>query len=148
MPYLTARLTDFGPVINVLIGVTAPRRKLLEKHGLPVPSRVPVQALIDTGASISVVAPNIPQQLGLHATGKTSLLTASTGHKPHPCDEYDVSVTLQHPDTEIELLFAYVAVAATIFHPNEPYQVIIGRDLLAECLLVYDGQNGTFAFAF
>jgi hypothetical protein len=147
MPYITARLTEFGPVVNVLIGVTEPRRKLLEKHGMQVPTRVVAQALVDTGASISLVAPDVPQQLGLHPTGKTSLLTASTGHQPHHCDEYDVGVTLQHPDAGIELMFGYVAVAAIVFHPIEPYRFIIGRNLLADCLLVYDGRGGTFSFA-
>src|SRR5437879_2198005 len=110
MPYITADVTEHGPVIAVLIGVTEPRRQLLQKLNMPVPRRVEALALLDTGSSICLVDPKISVQLGLHPTGKTSIVTASTGLQPHDCDEYDVSLTLTHPDAGIELLFEYVPV--------------------------------------
>ena len=149
MPYLTAKLTEFGPLVNVLIGVTEARRQLLVKHNLAVPERVSALALIDTGASISLIFSRyFPQTGAAPHRRKLTTLTASSGQKPHSCNEYDVSITLRHPEAGIELLFPYVAVAEMVFHSLEPYRVVIGRDLLADCLLVYDGQNGTFTFAF
>jgi hypothetical protein len=115
---------------------------------MPVPQRVPARALLDTGASISLIDPKIPQLLGLSPTGTASILTASTGHTPFTCNEYDVSITLPHGEDGIELLFEYVPVAESTFHPAEGCDVIIGRNILADCLLVYDGKARTFCFSF
>jgi hypothetical protein len=148
MPYLTGQLGQYGPLVEVFVGVTLARKALLEKHGLAVAAGVRARALIDPGASISIVDAKIPKELGLHPTGKISILTPSTGLQPHECAEYDVSVTLLHPAEGTETVFGHVPVAESTFHPTEPYQILIGRDLLQHCLLVYDGKGGSFAFAF
>ena len=148
MPYLTLPLSDFGPITEVLIGVTNAKRSLLEKHNMPVPARVSARGLIDTGASLSLVDPKIPQQLGLSPTGKVSIKTVSTGHETHDCNEFDVSITLLNREDEIELLFPYTPVAESTFHPAEGCEVIIGRNILQDCLFIYDGRARTFSFAY
>ena len=43
---------------------------------------------------------------------------------------------------------ASARVAENHFYENEPYQALIGRDVLEHCLFVYDGTNKVFSFAF
>lgn len=92
MPLLTGPLTPGGAVIDVLVGVSRPRRALLLKHQFPVPVPVHVRAVIDTGASVSGFSPRVFGALDLTPVGQVSILTPSTpADAPHESDLYDVS---------------------------------------------------------
>jgi hypothetical protein len=74
------------------------------------------------------------------------VLTPSTGVQPHEAAEYDVSLSIAHPDLEIH--FPRVLAIASIFDPREGAQGMIGRDVLDVCVLVYNGLLKTFTLAF
>ena len=59
--------------------------------------------------------------------------------------QYDVSLTLLHP--KLSLNFGAVAVIGSQLSP-QGIQALIGRDVLKNCLFVYDGQAGIFSLAF
>lgn len=73
------------------------------------------------------------------------MLTPSTGLTPHVCHQYDVSITLLAQS--FIRRFDTIPVMETHLS-NQGIQALIGRDILAMCLLVYDGQAGIFSLAF
>lgn len=71
--------------------------------------------------------------------------TPSTGYQPHTTHQYDVSLVLLHP--KLNLTLQTVPVAATHL-AIQGIQGLIGRDVLKNCLFIYDGQVGLFTLAF
>jgi hypothetical protein len=146
MPVLTDAVAPAGPIVELMVGVTEPRRDALLRVGFPVPARVRVRALIDTGTSITAIAPEVLYGLDLRSHGTLPVLTPSTGATPHECEQYDVSLGIFHPD--LEFFRPIVAVIASHFAEQEGIQAMLGRDVLDDCLFVYNGQTKTFSLAF
>ena len=59
--------------------------------------------------------------------------------------QFDVSVVFLHPKMSLTLHTVPVAASSLAL---QGIQALIGRDVLTNCLLVYDGQKGNFALAF
>lgn len=132
-------------MLDVLVGVSAARAVALQQVSQPIPQPAQIRGLIDTGASGTCIDPAALKGLGLTPTGTMPMLTPSTGPTPHLCNQYDVSLTLLHPSLQLNL----DTVAVSESHLSaQGIQALIGRDILARCLLVYDGQAGVFALAF
>jgi hypothetical protein len=143
MPVIQGRAGDEGAVVTVLIGISAPRRQLLEKHALPVPSRVEVRALLDIGSALTGFDTAVFRQLDLlNPVGSVSIFTPSTGTIPYLCKQHRVSLSLPHDQLELHLpdIFAI----EVDYSGNADYKALIGRDVLADCLLVYDGLRKGF----
>lgn len=61
------------------------------------------------------------------------------------CDVYDVGITITHPNLHL----GFPAVPIVECQPLSPdYECLLGRDILAFCLLVYDGLAGRFSLAY
>jgi hypothetical protein len=146
MPYVSGQIVAGGAVVDLLVGVSRMRREALQRVGFPIPARVPIRAVIDTGSSVTGIDPTVLQQLDIRPVGERAILTPSTGHTPHRCNVYDVGLSLRHPDLELHFYTSFVI--ESIFGRDEGVQALIGRDVLAHCLFVYDGQCGTFSLAF
>jgi hypothetical protein len=148
MPYLTDRIGPRGPVIDVVVGVSQTRRRLLQKHGLPVPAVGYVRALIDTGADISGFAPRVFGGLELPPVGKFKILTPSTlPDRPHECDLYDVALSLVAGGRS-HLMPESRVMAADCWLPGEGIEGLIGRDILDQCFFQYMGPDRIFTLAF
>lgn len=145
MPHLTVPFTGNGPLIDLSVGVSAQRRKALERAGMTVPSFQKARALIDTGASATCIDPAVLKPLGLTPTGTIHIHTPSTSGKPYVCEQFDVALGIDHPKHPMVLLT--VPVIATEL-ASQGISALIGRDVLASCLLIYDGTAGSFTLAF
>lgn len=145
MPHVTFPIGASGPVLDLGIGVSEPRAKALHAAKQPVPKAVRIRALIDTGASGTCVDPGCLSSLALTPIGQASIHTPTTGNTPHSCNQYDVSITLFHPGLMMTLpVVAVIESNLSI----QGIQALLGRDVLSNCLFVYDGGAGTFALAF
>ena len=145
MPHLTLQLSPDGPLVDLLVGVSRARADALTRQKLAIPTPVQIRAVIDTGASSSCVDAGILSSLHLTPTGSTPIHTPSTGGTPHTASQYDVSLTLLHP--KLNLTFQTVPVVET--HLSfQGVQALIGRDVLLNCLFLYDGQANHFSLAF
>ena len=145
MPQLTLNISAQGPVLGILVGVSGPRADALKASGQTVPSPVVVQGLIDTGASCTCIDPSVLQSLNLSPTGTVSVHTPSTGAAPHSTNQYDVSILLVHPNNvfpfhNLPIIESQLAV--------QGIQALIGRDILKECVLVYNGAMNWYTFSF
>lgn len=145
MPHLTVPFTASGPLIELSVGVSAQRRKAIEKAGMVVPPFRKARALIDTGASGTCIDPAILKPLGLTPTGTIHIHTPSTSGMPYVCEQFDVGLGIDHPKDPMVLLT--VPVIATEL-AAQGIDALIGRDVLASCLLNYDGSAGAFTLAF
>lgn len=145
MPILNLPLSPDGAILDVLIGVSEPRRQALAVAGQQIPPPIPIRALVDIGATTTSIVASILQPLGITPTGSIPVSTSLTGSSPVPCNQFDISLILMHPI--LSRIFGVVPVIEC--QPLSPsFQALLGRDLLAHCLLVYNGQGGTFSLAF
>jgi hypothetical protein len=145
MPHLTVAFSATGPVIDLYVGVSAQRREAIIKAGQVVPPFEIARALIDTGASGTCVDPAILGPLGLTPTGSISIHTPTTAGMPISCDQFDVALGIDHPKNPMVLLTVPVISTALA---AQGIQALIGRDVLQNCLLIYDGAAGNLTLAF
>jgi hypothetical protein len=137
-----------GPVLTVMLGVSLPRADALATAGQPLPNSVPVRALVDTGASCTCVDPGVLDRLALTPTGSTTIHTPSTGAAPHVADQYDVSLIVPGAGSHhAPLVVPALPVAAADF-AAQGIDALIGRDVLRDCILIYNGSVGSFTLAF
>ena len=146
MPSVNLQITPIGgPLIDLLVGISAPRTKALTDAGLPVPAPVSTRFLVDTGASNTRVDPAILSQLSLTPTGSIPIHTPSTGGTPAMCNQFDISLSIPHPC----LNRRFPAIAVTEANLSaQGIQGLLGRDILANCLLIYNGEANTFTLSF
>ena len=147
MPYFTLQFQPTtGPRLDLYVGVSVPRENALKTAGLAVPPPVLVKGLVDTGASISGVDPETIQKLGLVPTGVASVLTPSTGDVPHETRSYDVRLII--PATPASWVLHALPIIESSLKQKQGFEVLLGRDVLSECLLHYDGRSKIFSLAF
>jgi hypothetical protein len=104
---------------------------------------VRLRALVDTGASVTCVVTGNLDSLALNPVGVARIHTP-TGVSLY--GQYDVSITFDHPTSSVTLDPVTVVECLPLASPD--IQVLLGRDVLAHCLFVYDGTAGRFSLAF
>jgi hypothetical protein len=148
MALLTGLIVPDGAIITILVGVSALRELRLRRAGFPVPTRMPVDVQLDTGASVSGFMSQVFQQLAIPALGPIPLRTPSTtAQTPFVTQEFNVSLTLV-AGTTVTSFPSVDVIESPNFDPNEPFQGIIGRDILNLCDFNYSGKHGVFSLAF
>ncbi|MCX6833936.1 MAG: retropepsin-like aspartic protease, partial [candidate division Zixibacteria bacterium] len=126
----TDMLRGSGPILNVEIMPGRLIREVYEKSNQQYP-RISVRALIDSGASGSVITPKIAQQLKLKQTGYQTVASVNNqqaqpvfyGSIGFPWGKYFDTGLVACPLTGADCL--------------------IGRDILRFWYLTYDGPSGT-----
>jgi len=78
MAIVTGAITPDGALIDVLVGVSSARQKLLERKGFTVPQKIPVRAIIDTGSFATAFMPKVFTLLDLTPLGPLKVRTPST----------------------------------------------------------------------
>ncbi len=131
MPGLTVQLADLqaeGPRLEV---------RLTDTTGAASP--VPVEALIDTGATVTVVANKVIKRLALSPVGTALVHTPSSTNVS--CYKYLVRLILPNG-----VGMETVAIGTPL--RGQRIQCLIGRDLLKNAVFVYTGQTNTFTLSF
>ena len=144
MPCLSNTLPDMllaGPRLEVLIGVSEPTHQAIRETGQEPPEPVRVRALIDTGASTTVIAASLVPRLGLFPSGSKNILTPSCAD--HEAITYDIS--LYFPSHNMP--FPHVCVIAAPLD-GQGISCLIGRDILSRGLLIYEGYANRFILSF
>ena len=132
-------LQTSGPVLQVFIG---PSRELISAIGANlVAAPIAVSALVDTGAASTVITSETARLLGLHSVGAVSVHTPTT-IDPVLCRQFHVNVYLS-PAFPVENI---VVIEAPL--TGQPFQCLIGRDVLSRGVLTYDGIRNRFSLAF
>ena len=146
MPHLSLKISPRGPLLQFHIGVSGPRAAALKAAGQPVPASIPITGLIDTGASCTSIDSSILTTLSISSTGTVPVHTPSTqAGVPHVANMYDISLVLVHPSLT-RTFHVWPVMESQLIHQG--IQALIGRDILAFCLLTYDGASQNFSLAF
>jgi len=142
MPHLhhkSSNLQNKGPVIDVIIHPPKPKCELLKLKGEKIPSLKAI-GLIDIGASCTCIDKSIANALHLIPRDIKKVYTAG-GEDLQAL--YDIGVIL--PVTENVVIYAQSLEAKLA---QQPYKVLIGRDILSQCTLVYNGWDNSYNLHF
>lgn len=112
------------------------------------PQPVPAVALIDTGADITCLDSSLPPQLHLPVSSPLLANIPGAGGL-RIASQYDVSLRIVHPtgNTLLDLVISDLIVLDVSLN-TQSYQVLIGRDVLALCRLVYHGPHSRFRLSY
>ena len=142
MPFLTNRNTNLkftGLLIDVVIMPPQPIVEQLTTKNLPVPS-FHASALIDTGASSTCISQNIVEKIGLFAFYIQKAFTAAGETQQYL---YDVGIIL--PITQPNIISIQAPCADL---SGQSFQVLLGRDVMSQCTLFYNGPDNSFTLHF
>ena len=145
MPHLTRTHSQGDPILDLWVTVSAPYAEALKKDGKPVPNPIRVRLLVDTGAKSTCLDPWIFKALSLSPNGSTLIQTPSTQSVPFPCNTYDVSLTIMHSTSH--LFRSSLRVVEADF-ASQGIDGLLGRDVLSDCLVIYDGPGQSFTLSF
>ncbi len=127
-----------GPILQVSLTIEQNAGKGLVAQGKTVPTPRSGLALIDTGASNTCVDEQTAKDLGLPVIDVANMQSAS--HEKHSCNVYPVQII-----TPIVTLNAPRAMGAAL--ASQGLLVLIGRDVLQNCNLFYNGPAGQFTLS-
>lgn len=128
-----------GPLLEIRIEPPLRYQEVLQNAGLSVPS-IPILALIDTGASGTLVRTSVLDRLELEPITKVFLKTASTS-EPMVRLKYLVHLALSKRIAfEVEVVEAPLA--------GQAVQCLIGRDVLEYAVLTYNGPKNRYRLNF
>lgn len=148
MPHFLLSHGSLGPVIDLFVGVSAPRLVAIQQAGQTAPTPTLAKGLIDTGASHTCVDVSIIDAFGLSAKRLASVITPTTGAKPVKCHTFDVAIYIPMgaAGTPPWARVAHEVTRAELKHQG--FEVLIGRDLLSDGMLIYDGKHNVFTLSF
>ena len=133
-------LRQGGPVVQVGVSVAQSIATELLGQGAAVPPPVPGLALIDTGASATCIDEGAAQQLGLPVVDVVQVASAS--HAATMQNVYPIQISVVGMSITIEAPRAIGAPLAA-----QGLLLLIGRDVLQHCTLVYNGLAGEITLA-
>lgn len=142
MPSFTTQVPNLqavGPVVEVRLVIGSILEGILQKSNKAIPAPVSALAMIDTGASGTVIRDDIPQRLGLNPVGVTSISTPSSTNVS--CFEYLVRLLLPN-----QVVIETTVIAAPL--QGQHIQCLIGRDTLRHSVFVYTGYADMFTLSF
>jgi hypothetical protein len=145
MPFLTVPIGAEGALVDVFVALSTPRVDMLKAAGMGYPPPERAKAMVDSGASISSISPRIAKCLSLVPTGITPVHSATTGGAAQNCNLYDVCLAFAQPAIKV-LHVNTPVIEVQLFTPG--VEVLLGRDMLRQCLCIYDGPRATFTVAF
>ena len=132
-------LQSVGPVVEIRLAVGSAVEKSLQTAGNPIPPAVPATAMIDTGATGTVIQQGLAGQLSLNPIGVTAITTPSSANVP--CYEYVVRLVFPN-----NVIVNTTAIEAPL--QGQHIQCLIGRNVLAHGVLIYIGYNNLFSLSF
>ena len=138
-------LVESGPVLHVEISVAAPLADQLTQQGQSIPAAAAGQALIDTGATATAIDESVVTKLGLSPIDTVQL---STAHGEREAGVYACRIRFASQSLpEIDASRATGVNLAGQAVDGTSIIALIGRDVLRECLFVYNGPMGHFSLS-
>lgn len=147
MPYFTLQVSANGLIVDAFIAVSGAKKTALLAANQQVPQHQVIRAMLDTGASSTCVDPLVLNALGLTATGSTLVNTPSTGSQPQITSTFDIGLTIPCA-SQAALTIDTLEVVESHLFAAQGFHALIGRDVLQNCLLTYDGKNRIFSLAY
>ncbi|HHT9141405.1 MAG: aspartyl protease family protein [Planctomycetes bacterium] len=132
-------------MLEVEIAVPSALVQYLTTQNLSIPPSVSGFALIDTGATRSCIDEQAVSTLGVNPIGTTTTMTAAG-----PVQQSLYPARLRFPVHGFEVEFNS-AIGVNLKGQgvgDKPLIALIGRDILAKTVFIYNGFGGFFTFAY
>src|SRR5262249_53971029 len=133
--YSRLDLRRSGPKISVTIGQPKAAMQGAHRANVEIKNPLTVTALIDTGASRTVINPQVARTCGLRHTGEVRISSAG-----HVTARSEFAGAIQFPGTDIHGVDPIGLVACPL--PEQDVACLIGRDVLERWNMTYDGRSG------
>ena len=126
-----------GPMLTVRVGLSKVLADIYARDGIAIPPLTSLNALVDTGASFTVIQQGKIDSLNLQPVGERQIIGVSD-EKPGRYPIYRVRLFINGL-VEFDL-------SATVMPLYLPYKTecLIGRDILDRGILVYNGPEKSF----
>jgi len=128
--------TDPGPCIDVTVMNSRDVIEAGRAIGLEYPGPLPMRALLDTGASVTVISRVFANYCKLFQTNEGSEITAIGA--THRCAEHAGSISF--PGTSLRTLDP-IRIVSVAFPKERYYAILIGRDILRNWVITFDGRS-------
>ena len=142
MPSFTSQIPNLeaqGPVVELQFAVPPPVQAAMQTAGTQIPSPIQVRAMIDTGATGSVISQGLAAQLSLNPIGVTYINTPSSTNVR--CFEYPILLVFPN-----NVVFETTIIEAPL--QGQHIQCLIDRNVLAHSVFVYIGYGNLFSLSF
>jgi len=127
--------SDPGPCIDVVVMNS---REVIEAGrtvGLEYPEPVKMKALLDTGAAVTVISKTFAKYCKLLQTGETEIRALGSIHK---CGEHAGAINF--PGTNLRP-YDPIRIVSADFVQERHYAILIGRDILRNWTITFDGRS-------
>ncbi|MBZ0271588.1 retroviral-like aspartic protease family protein [bacterium] len=144
MPSFTGQIGDLraiGPITEIRVGLPPRLARERSESGASPLEPITVAAMVDTGASATVLRSDVIKSLGLKTIGRSWVQTVSST-EPISVDRFIVSLYLPEGVT----VSSAVVVEAPL--EGQHIQCLLGRDILSHGILVYIGYLNQFTLSF
>lgn len=128
-------LLQEGPHIPILLSATRFEVEEGRAVGLEFPEW-PIKALVDTGASVTIINPEIAKTCKLRWTGSARIVAVGGMSGEFP----EHAAALSFPGTDLPAFETVRVVACPL--ARRPFSCLIGRDILQKFQFLYDGRTG------
>ncbi len=128
-----------GPVVAVSLRPLEAQRRVLAERGEPIPAAVDGLALIDTGASCTCVDQDAAIRAGLNVIDRGTIASAS--HSAHDVPVFACEIDV----AELGQIRHRRAMGVTL--ANQGLLAVIGRDMLASTVVIYNGLTGSLSIS-
>ena len=133
-------LQNVGPNIEVILAPLEAQLKSIADHGGTTPQPVSGHALIDTGASTTCVDAETAQRAGMALVTTGRIMSATHTNELVPV--FAGRLTVAQASITVNSTRAF-----GLNLKDQGLVALIGRDLLANCVLVYNGLDGSFSLS-
>lgn len=142
MPSFTQRIPNLeqvGPVIEVML---LPSVAFIASMGIApsVTKAIKVLAMVDTGATGTVITQGLAARLNINPVG-TTLINSPTSTNVS-CHQFDVQIVFPN---NVNIASIIVTEAPL---QGQHIQCLIGRDVLKHGVLIYTGYDNSFTLSF
>ena len=127
---------DPGPCIDVIVTNSRDVIDAGRAIGLEYPAPIRMRALLDTGASVTVISKKFANYCKLFHTNEGSEITAIGS--THRCGEHAGAISF--PETDLKPLDP-IRIVSVDFPKERYYAILIGRDILRNWVITFDGRS-------
>jgi hypothetical protein len=126
--------------------VSTPRRNALTKAGLQIPTPELVNVLVDTGASGTCIDPSHIAKLGISPSGIIDVHTPSTAGVAAQCNQFDVDIAVILDNGQYHFVNTLPVIESSL--ASQGIDGLLGRDVLSQGILIFNGAAKTFTLSF
>jgi hypothetical protein len=134
-------LISTGAFLGVNIDVPPAISAAITASGQAVPPSATGVALVDTGATLTCVHEPLLKELGLNPSGTVMGGTAA-GQVQQALYMVRLTFPLLGWTVDLQVVGVNLSGQSTNTEPPQPLAALLGRNLLQQCLLVWNGPGG------